>query len=387
MMKYGRYNIIERLGMGSMGEVYLAHDPHIDRRVALKALHKQHIESKEIVHRFIKEAKAIGRLSHPGIVKVYDVGQDHGTIFLVMEYLEGQPLNKLVQAQKLDLTLIVDIGKQVAAALDYAHQNGIVHRDIKPSNLILTKGNRVKLADFGIAHVKDISLAHKTALGDILGTPTYMSPEQIAGKGVDGRSDLYSLGVVLYELLTGRRPFKGKNFRAIYDAITDHNPAPPVQVNPDLPLDLSKLILKAMAKHPSRRFQSGTQLEAALDTYLLDDRTRLVRDPHPKGKRFKYLGWVAILLVALVLSWQTYRKMTVDQAATALVTFTSEPSDAGIYLNNTFKGKTPLSFQLPLGSYDVRLTLAEHYESEAQINVQEVSEMPVHLRLIPKEGF
>jgi serine/threonine protein kinase len=373
--------------MGSMGEVYLAHDPHIDRRVALKALHKQHIGSKEIVHRFLKEAKAIGRLSHPGIVKVYDVGQDHGTIFIIMEYLEGQPLNETIRAQKLDLTSIVDIGKQVAAALDYAHQNGIVHRDIKPSNLILTKGNRVKLADFGIAHVKDASLAYKTGLGDILGTPTYMSPEQIAGKGVDGRSDLYSLGVVLYELLTGRRPFMGKNFTAIYNAITDHKPAPPVKVNPDLPPDLSELILKAMAKNPNRRFQSGTQLEAALATYQLDDQTRLVNAPHPKKRRFKYLGWVALLLVALVLSWQAYRKMIVDQTATAHVTFTSEPSDAGIYLNNTFKGKTPLRCRLPLGRYDVRLTLAEYYESEAQIIVQDVSEMPVHLKLIPKNGF
>lgn len=385
MMEYGRYNIVERLGIGSMGEVYLAHDPHIDRRVALKVLHKNHIGSKEIVNRFIKEAKAIGRLSHPGIVKVYDVGQDHGTIFIIMEYLEGQPLNEAVHTQKLSLTSIVNIGKQVAAALDYAHQNGIVHRDIKPSNLILTNGNQVKLTDFGIAHFEDPSLTLKTGLGDILGTPAYMSPEQIAGKGVDGRSDLYSLGVVLYKLLTGRRPFGENNITAIFKAIADHEPTPPIQVNPALPLALSELILKAMAKNPNRRFQSGTQLEAALDACLLDDQTRLMH--YPKGKRFKYIGWVAILLAALVLSWQTYRKMIVDQTVTAFVTFTSEPSDADIYLNDTFKGKTPMRCPLPLGRYDVRLTLAEHYESEAQIIVRDASETPVHLKLIPKNEF
>jgi serine/threonine protein kinase len=382
-MKFGRYNIVSRLGKGSMGEVFLAHDPHIDRKVALKVLKKDHLTSKAIVNRFIKEAKAIGRLSHPGIVGVYDVGKDHGTIFIAMEFLEGRPLNEAICTQKFEAAQIVDICRQVADALDYAHQRGIVHRDIKPSNLILTEKGQVKLTDFGIAHFEDASMTLKTRSGDILGTPAYMSPEQIGGKAVDNRSDLYSLGVILYELLVGRRPFAGKNLASLFKAITDNKATPPIKANPSVPKGLNSVILKSMEKDPDRRFQSGAEMVSALNRQRRDakgDSIPLV------GKLFSSpLGWIAVVLIAVVAGWQLYRHSTVPPLPTALVNITSEPSSASIYLNNTFKGKTPLRCELPLGRYDVRLTLAEYYESEAQIDVRDASDMPVHLRLIPKE--
>ncbi|MGD9223695.1 MAG: serine/threonine-protein kinase [Desulfobacteraceae bacterium] len=382
-MKYGRYKILDQLGKGSMGKVYLAHDPHIDRKVALKVLHKDHLSSKEIIKRFIKEAKAIGRLSHPDIVSVYDVGQDHGTIYIAMEYLEGQPLNKVVRSRKLDIASIVQIGRQVAAALDYAHQKGIVHRDIKPSNLMLTENLKVKLTDFGIAHFEDPSATLKTQAGDILGTPAYMSPEQIAGKEVDHRSDLYSLGVILYELMVGQRPFVEKSITALFKAISQHKFTLPKKANPAIPAGLSAVIVKSMGKHPESRFQSGAELASALGDY----RRKAEGDFRFKHDRRKYkrFGWAAILAVAAVIGWQTYHYIQGNQPITASVNISSEPSNANIYLNNTFKGKTPMSCELPLGMYDIRLTLAEHFESEAQIDVGEPGQMPVHLRLIPKE--
>lgn len=378
-MKYGRYNIVSRLGKGSMGEVFLAHDPHIDRKVALKVLQKDHLTSKAIVNRFVKEAKAIGRLSHPGIVGVYDVGKDHGTIYIAMEFLEGLPLNEAVRTRKFGSAEIVNICRQVADALEYAHQRGIVHRDIKPSNLILTENGQVKLTDFGIAHFEDASLTLKTRSGDILGTPAYMSPEQISCKGVDNRSDLYSLGVILYELLVGRRPFAGNNLASLFKAIGDHKITPPIKANPAISMGLNTVILKAIEKDPNRRFQSGAELVAALNRHRPDatESRSLIHRIFSRP-----LALIAIVLIAAVAGWQIYRYMMAPP--TAMVNITSEPSSASIYLNNTFKGKTPMRCELPLGRYDVRLTLAEYYESEAQIDVRDSAEMPVHLRLVPK---
>lgn len=380
-MKYGRYEIVRRLGAGSMGEVYLAHDPNIDRRVALKVLHRQHITSKEIVQRFIKEAKAIGRLSHPHIVNVYDVGQDHGTIYIAMEYLEGQILNEAVQSMQLDFETIVNIIRQVALALNYAHQKGIVHRDIKPSNLILIDNHQVKLTDFGIAHLEDASLTLKTSAEDIFGTPAYMSPEQITGNNADHRSDLYALGVILYELLAKQRPFVGNNIPDLFQSITKHKFVPPNKANPSLPNDLNAIVVKAMAKDPKKRFQTGQDFASALsDCLVIEKTTVLSKKTTLKPKR---LGWIFVLLVVALASWWVYYSVVPHPPAMTPVNFTSEPTDASIYIDNTFTGKTPMRLKLPLGKYNVRLTLSDHFESEAQIDVSGSEEIPVHLRLIP----
>ena len=206
-MKYGRYEIVKELGRGTMGVVYQAHDPQIDRMVALKVLRPDRVVSQDFVLRFLREAKAIGRISHANIVTVYDVGQDHGTIYIAMEFLEGRPLNEVIKGRTLPASEAVEMCAQVAEALGYAHSRGITHRDIKPSNIILTPDNRIKLTDFGIARIEDPEAAQQTQAGDILGTPVYMAPEQVMGQKADGRTDLYALGVIAYEMVTGKRPF------------------------------------------------------------------------------------------------------------------------------------------------------------------------------------
>lgn len=267
-MNYGRYEIVSELGRGAMGMVFKAHDPQIDRMVALKVLREDRLTTEDYVQRFLKEATAIGRLSHPGIVTVYDVGQDHGTIYIAMEFLEGQSMDKLVKEGNLTLKTIVDIGIQIAKALHYAHERGIVHRDIKPQNIIYTPEIAIKVTDFGIAHIDDPDGQQMTRAGEILGTPVYMAPEQVLGQVVDGRSDLYSLGVILYELTTGRRPFQGDNLTAIFRAITTDNAIPPNQLNPDVPASFSDIILKAMSKKPEDRYSSGHEMAELLSTCL-----------------------------------------------------------------------------------------------------------------------
>jgi serine/threonine protein kinase len=366
-----------------MGEVYLAHDPHIDRKVALKVLHKKHLSDKMIIKRFAKEAKAIGRLAHPDIIGVYDVGLDHGTIYIAMEYVEGKPLNEVMKSRKLDMTTIVKICRQVAVALDYAHKQGIVHRDIKPSNLMITDNCQVKLTDFGIARFNDASLTRQTHMGDVLGTPAYMSPEQIDGEPIDHRSDLFSLGVILYELVVGQRPFIGDKISAVLNAITQQRFIPPKKENPSISSDLNTLILKCMDNNPDRRYQSGAELAKDLSAHLPNEKTdsKLLKS----ARRYKRFVWLAILMAAGALCWQGYHYMTANQPVTALVSISSDPSNASIYLDNTLKGKTPMRCEVPLGIYDIRLTLTGHYESEAQIDVNESGEIPVHLRLLPKE--
>ena len=197
-MNYGRHRIVKELGKGAMGVVYQAHDPQIDRLVALKVLRPDRVTTEAFLQRFMKEAKAIGRLSHPNMVIVYDVGEDHGTVYIAMEFLEGKPLNEIIQMDVFQPEEIIDLGVQVAEALDYAHRKGIIHRDIKPSNIIVQPDGQIKITDFGIAHIEDPEATQQTQAGEILGTPAYMSPEQVLSQPVDGRSDLFSLGVILY---------------------------------------------------------------------------------------------------------------------------------------------------------------------------------------------
>lgn len=300
-MNYGRYQIVSELGRGSMGVVYEAHDPQINRRIALKVLREDRVTSDDYVQRFLKEATAIGRLSHPGIVTVYDVGQDHGTIYIAMEFLEGEPLDKLAAGRNLQLNDIVNIGTQVAQALHYAHEKGIVHRDIKPPNIICTAEKAIKVTDFGIAHIDDPDGQQMTRAGEILGTPVYMAPEQVMSQPVDGRTDLYSLGVILYELTTGQRPFQGENLAAIFRAITQGNPPSPKHINPNIPAVLSDVIMKTMARKPEERFATGRELAQVLKDSLTErpstqyDATIIRSDP---GK--KPFPWV-FMLVLLVL--------------------------------------------------------------------------------------
>jgi eukaryotic-like serine/threonine-protein kinase len=259
-MNYGRYQTVAELGRGSMGVVYKAHDPQIDRMIALKVLREDRVTSEDFVRRFLKEAMAVGRLSHPGIVTVYDVGQDRDSIYIAMEFLHGTPLNELMATKRFTFEEIVDIGIQATQALHYAHQNGIVHRDIKPPNIIYSPEGSIQITDFGVARIEDPNGQQMTQAGEILGTPRYMSPEQAMGQALDGRSDLYSLGVILYQLTTGKHPFQGDTLVAIFRAIVQDIPEPPHTVDPKVPETLSNVIMKLLDKDPSNRFVSGQDL-------------------------------------------------------------------------------------------------------------------------------
>ncbi len=294
MKQYGRYQIVSELGRGAMGVVYQAHDPQIDRIIALKVLRDDRVTSEDFVKRFLKEAMAVGRLSHPGIVTVYDIGQDHGSVYIAMEYLEGTPLNELMESRKFSYEEIADIGSQVARALHYAHQKGIIHRDIKPPNIIITPDGQIKVTDFGIARIEDPDAHQMTQAGEILGTPVYMSPEQVKGHLVDGRSDIYSLGIILYEMVTGERPFGGSNLAAIFRSITLDQAKPPSILDTGVPQSLSALIMKSIDREPENRFPSGEELAKSLKNCLNQPAgARATRPQKSSGN--------VLLLVALVL--------------------------------------------------------------------------------------
>ncbi len=294
-VKLGRYEIVRELGKGAMGVVYLAKDPLIGRLVALKtirpAAHSDDDETKEFQHRFVREAQAAGILNHPSIVTVHDIGQDEstGTSFIAMEYVEGHNLKELLShSDTLPWQQIIDIISQIADALDFAHSKGIVHRDVKPANIILLEGGRAKITDFGIAKIAS-GVANLTTTGQFLGTPNYMAPEQIKGSPVDGRTDIFSLGICLYECLTRRKPFGGDSLTSISYKIVHEAFPPPREINPDIPEAFEEIVARCLAKEPAKRYQRGRELASVLRKVLnpdvapkpepaLEDETIITRD-------------------------------------------------------------------------------------------------------------
>ena len=264
--RFGRYEILGELGRGAMGVVYKARDPQIDRMVALKtvSLRGQDPEAeKEFRLRFLNEAQAAGRLHHPGIVSVFDVGEDAETRdpYIVLEYVAGEALNRiLAREKKLPLERALQLTAEIAAALDYAHEQGVTHRDIKPGNILVTPDGHPKIADFGIAK---LNLAHLTLPGKLLGTPAYMAPEQLSGTAADGRSDLFSLGVILYAMVTGHSPFQGDSATTVCFKVANRDPLPPSALDLNLPRELDAVITRAMAKDPKRRYQRGSDFAEA----------------------------------------------------------------------------------------------------------------------------
>lgn len=272
LKQVGRYHIHERLGRGGMATVFKAHDPGIGRDVAIKFLHASLCEEPEYRSRFLSEARAAGGLSHPNIVTVHDVGEIDGRPYMAMELLDGQTLGEvLAHNPQQRIRDVVVMGIQLARALDYAHARGIVHRDIKPGNIMQVKGTQtVKVTDFGIAHVESAGAEQRTHLGDILGTPQYMSPEQAKGERLDGRSDLFSAGIVLYQMLTGQRPFQGDSLVSLAMQIATAEPKPIEQLRPDVPAALRRIVSRTLAKLPERRYSSGKELAEALTRVLAE---------------------------------------------------------------------------------------------------------------------
>jgi serine/threonine-protein kinase len=269
MERLGRYRIREIIGEGAMACVYKAFDPEINRALAIKLLKAQLRLDGEYRNRFLREAKGAGVLSHPNIVTVFDVGEDQGHPYIAMELVEGATLAEEIKAAKpLTTREIVEIGIQLARALDYAHKKGIIHRDVKPGNIMrLGDTNTIKVADFGICRIDGSETAdatQQTQVGNVLGTPHYMSPEQVIGEKVDSRSDLFSAGVVLYQLLTGHLPFEGDTLISVAYKITKTDPPSLDKARPDLPLSLRRVVERALKKQPDKRFQTGEEFAQAL---------------------------------------------------------------------------------------------------------------------------
>ncbi len=298
--RLGPYEIVALLGAGGMGEVYRAFDPRLGRHVAIKILPAEFSDDPDRGWRFEREARAVASLNHPSICTVHDIGEHDGHRYLVMELMEGQPLNERLRAGRIPMPLLLDVAIQIADALDAAHGAGVIHRDLKPANIFLTKRNEAKLLDFGLAKLLDkggdaeplvtrvsstpaledsptmASPGGQTTVGTLLGTASYMSPEQARGEPVDAQSDLFSFGVVLYEMATGQRAFSGKTMPVLFDAILNKDPQPITEIDPALAAELARIVEKAMEKERDLRYRMASDVAA--------DLKRLRRDVSPRRR-------------------------------------------------------------------------------------------------------
>src|SRR5260221_6582100 len=270
LTKAGRYEISGELGRGAMGVVYYAKDPVIGRPVAVKTLQLSEegtgLTRAELLARFQTEARAAGLLTHPNIVVIFDAGEEDGLFFITMELVEGKSLQAQIDSgQMFPLARVMRIMEQTCSALQFAHERNIVHRDIKPANLMLTPDDTVKVTDFGTAKILQFETVQQTA--HVMGTPSYMSPDQVKGRVVDGRSDIFSLGVLLYEMVTGEKPFPGQNITTVIYKIVNEEPVPPKQVDASIHPGISVVVMRALAKDPDTRYQSCREMLEDLRNY------------------------------------------------------------------------------------------------------------------------
>lgn len=326
--RVGRYEVIGKLGEGAMAEVYRANDPDIQRQIVLKFLRGELCVETEYRGRFLREARAAGMLAHPNIVTVFDVGEINGRPYIAMELLEGGALDSILERGKgLPVMQVLQIGIQLANALDYAHSKGIYHRDVKPSNILqVGDGRTVKIADFGIAHMASMAEAEKTRAGTIIGTPHYMAPEQALGGKVDGRADLFSAGVVMYELLTGHRPFEADSMVTLVMRIAKEEPKPMTQLRKDIPASVRRIVECCLQKAPENRYATGRELADALAKVWRELEAETGRKGVPRGMPLKVklaLGMAALVAVTMAATSAlvTYRqhetmlKQAVEQGA------------------------------------------------------------------------
>src|SRR5688572_18521017 len=272
LARIGKYEIVSRIGQGAMGEVYKAHDPVLNRFVAIKTMTAVLTADDELVERFRREAQSAARLNHVNIVTVYDFGQEQGRFYMAMELLEGVDLKEVIGTRALnDLWDKLDVMEQIADGLAFAHAQGVVHRDLKPANIRVLPSGRVKVMDFGLARM---NTSEMTRAGMVMGTPNYMSPEQVRGERADARSDVFSLGAVFYELLAGRKAFQADSMHSILFKVLEEQPEPVERLVPELPPRFVRLIERALDKDPVRRFQHAGEMRDSL---------RLVRESLASG--------------------------------------------------------------------------------------------------------
>ena len=441
MMKFGRYQIVKEIGRGSMGVVYQARDPHIERLVAVKVLRQDRVTSEDFVRRFLKEARVIGRLSHSNIVAIYDVGEEDDMVYIAMELLDGVSLFDVIKGKKLNAIEIVTLGIQLAETLDYAHQKGVVHRDIKPSNIIVEENGQIKITDFGIAHVEDPNATLQTQAGEIMGTPSYMSPEQVLSKPVDGRTDIFSLGVILYEMTAGRRPFggDGKALMTVMNEVVELTPQEPTGI----PVGLSRAIMKALQKDPGKRFDTGKEFADALRVCLDDGGSTASRklrqsDPSTSTPGRRVVIYLAAAVVASAVAFGCYfvvsappkmqpplsqlpttqlptKESSKAQPPTTVISTTQQPKaqspkpqspkpqqlttplpvrnatlnvitsppGANVYVNDVHKGTTPIVVTVNSGKHRIKLTREGYKDVERKVMLKEDSEYPLSEELTP----
>src|SRR5437660_1342572 len=261
----GRYEIVQHLARGGMAEVFLARDLLLDRPVAIKVLFPEFAADRSFVERFRREARSAANLNHPNIASIYDWGEEEGTYFIVMEYVEGRTLRQVIREDgPVPPRRAAEIGADMAAAAGFAHKNGVIHRDFKPGNVLISSNGQVKVTDFGIARAASNAQEALTQTGAVMGTATYFSPEQAQGRTIDFRSDVYALGIVLYEMVVGRPPFYNENPVAVAYQHVRERPIPPRQHNPKIPVPFEAIVLKSLAKNPVNRYASADELRADL---------------------------------------------------------------------------------------------------------------------------
>jgi serine/threonine protein kinase len=404
--RIGRYEILEKVGAGGMGTVYRARDSLIHRVVALKAIPAgQALGQPEAegsvapAELFEREARAAGALLHPAIVTLYDAGRDGDFFYLAMEFVDGETFAaEIARSGSVPVGRAVEVAADVADALDYAHQHGVVHRDIKPSNLMILPDKRVKVTDFGIARLTAGGGGDAMAtIGLMVGTPSYMSPEQIEGGHVDGRSDVFSLGVVLYEALTGTRPFRAPSAIGILNAITTTSPEAPHLLDPRIPEELSQITLRAMARRIDDRYERCADLAAELrrvaaasdETATLAAPSRTTRTRVPTTLRAQsaprklVAGFAVLLTVAgSAAVWRWHERPT--PVAQSYIESASTPPGAELRLDGEVIGRTPYTFEVRPGTHEIEFRLEGYYPAQATINVPPEANVPVNMEMVAK---